>query len=322
MANNNQNRNDQPDRYNKDWKQNQNKSGQDENNDRENYEKYENTGFENEYYTGIRKGNYENRNTNEDDRNSGYDRRYDNEGRRYDDMRNVDYGSVYHGNVERREWETNQAGGGRYNRNKGMRNTGFYNSDYQNSNYEDRYGNRNYPQSNDRNWWNHNYDDDSSWPGDEDIESRRYSEERTTGIHKGKGPRGYTRSDERITEDICDRLTDDGYIDASDIEVKVEGSEVILSGTVNSREEKRRAEDLVESTSGVRQVENRIKVKPGRASTNTDQDTSGRHNQGQKIKSDFGSDYTGTADNATGIGKASGTTNEIIRDVNKTDEIR
>jgi Flp pilus assembly secretin CpaC len=49
-------------------------------------------------------------------------------------------------------------------------------------------------------------------------------------------------------------------VDASNIEVKVEGSEVILAGTVRSKDEKRRAEDVVEAISGVRNVENRIRV--------------------------------------------------------------
>ena len=42
--------------------------------------------------------------------------------------------------------------------------------------------------------------------------------------HRGRGPRGYTRSDERIREDVNDRLTDDGWLDASDIDVQVSSS--------------------------------------------------------------------------------------------------
>jgi hypothetical protein len=37
-------------------------------------------------------------------------------------------------------------------------------------------------------------------------------------------PRGYQRSDARIFEDICDKLTVDPRVDASDIEVDCEGS--------------------------------------------------------------------------------------------------
>jgi osmotically-inducible protein OsmY len=76
----------------------------------------------------------------------------------------------------------------------------------------------------------------------------------------GRGPKGYQRSDARITEDVCDRLSDDPEIDASDVEVRVENGEVTLSGTVPDRRAKRRAEDLVEDVSGVREVHNHMRI--------------------------------------------------------------
>lgn len=80
------------------------------------------------------------------------------------------------------------------------------------------------------------------------------------GGHRGKGPRGYRRSDERIQEDINDRLTEDDQLDASGIDVQVQNSEVILSGSVANKADKRRAEDIAESVPGVQQIENRIHV--------------------------------------------------------------
>ena len=85
-----------------------------------------------------------------------------------------------------------------------------------------------------------------------------------TGGHRGKGPRGYMRSDERIRDDVSDRLMDNDRLDASDIEVRVEESEVTLSGTVESRFAKRLAEDLADSVSGVRDVHNYLKVQGSR----------------------------------------------------------
>jgi hypothetical protein len=82
------------------------------------------------------------------------------------------------------------------------------------------------------------------------------------GGYRGKGPKGYRRSDERIKEDIQDRLTDDDGVDASDVEVAVKDGEVTLSGTVPSRHCKRCAEEIAENVSGVQQVLNSIKVKP------------------------------------------------------------
>jgi osmotically-inducible protein OsmY len=80
------------------------------------------------------------------------------------------------------------------------------------------------------------------------------------GLHRGKGPKNYKRSDERLREEILDRLTDDHYIDASEIEVEVKSGEITLSGVVDERNAKRRAEDLAESVSGVTHVENRLKI--------------------------------------------------------------
>lgn len=120
----------------------------------------------------------------------------------------------------------------------------------------------------DRGWWDRTRDEVTSWFGDKDAERRR----RIDNImekHRGKGPKDYHRSDDRIREDVCDRLTDDDYVDASAIEVKVEGSEVVLTGTVRSKDEKRRAEDVVEAISGVRHVENRIRVDRDNGSTGT-----------------------------------------------------
>jgi hypothetical protein len=84
--------------------------------------------------------------------------------------------------------------------------------------------------------------------------------------HRGHGPRDYVRSDERITDDIIDRLTDDDHIDASEILVMVETGVVTLTGNVPERGMKHRAEDLVADASGVRDVHNRIRVDDGSAS--------------------------------------------------------
>jgi hypothetical protein len=77
---------------------------------------------------------------------------------------------------------------------------------------------------------------------------------------RGRGPKNYRRSDDRILEEVNERLTDDHDVDASEIEVAVENGEVTLSGTVNSRHEKRMAEDVAESCHGVVDVHNRLRV--------------------------------------------------------------
>jgi osmotically-inducible protein OsmY len=89
-----------------------------------------------------------------------------------------------------------------------------------------------------------------------------FDDDARPGDHRGRGPKGYARSDERIREDVSDRLTDDPHVDASEVEVTVQDREVTLSGTVNSRFEKRHAEDIAESVSGVTHVQNNLRVEP------------------------------------------------------------
>ena len=78
--------------------------------------------------------------------------------------------------------------------------------------------------------------------------------------HRGNGPQGYQRSDERILEDVCDRLTEDRYLDAREITVSVQDGEVTLSGTVPMKRAKRRAEDCADDVSGVGHVQNNLRV--------------------------------------------------------------
>ena len=86
------------------------------------------------------------------------------------------------------------------------------------------------------------------------------------GSHRGRGPRDYVRPDDRIVDDVIDRLTDAPHIDASEILVMVENGEVTLTGNVPERLMKREAENLAAEASGVRDVHNRIRVDDGSAS--------------------------------------------------------
>lgn len=112
-----------------------------------------------------------------------------------------------------------------------------------------------------RNAWDKGSDEVASWFGNERA-ARRREWDHVRGEHAGKGPRGYSRSDERVREDVADRLTDDPWLDPSEIEVAVTGCEVTLNGTVGSRDDKRRAEDLAHAVSGVKHVQNNLRVGP------------------------------------------------------------
>lgn len=97
------------------------------------------------------------------------------------------------------------------------------------------------------------------YPGGYHYEDRRAGlpEPRS---YRGRGPRGYKRSDERIGEDIHERLTDDPMLDAGAITVEVNEGQVTLSGQVEQRWLKHHAEDLVDACSGVRGIRNDLRV--------------------------------------------------------------
>lgn len=135
---------------------------------------------------------------------------------------------------------------------------------------------RDYHSSGDRSRWDSDRgffdragDEVASWFGDEDASRRREMDAR----HRGRGPKNYTRSDERIAEDVNDRLADDAHIDASDIEVSVSSGEVTLNGTVTERFAKRHAEDIVERVSGVKHVQNNLRVSEQQTTMTTQTDT-------------------------------------------------
>ena len=98
-----------------------------------------------------------------------------------------------------------------------------------------------------------------SQPGSSGYGSESYSRSQGQSM-RGRGPRNYQRSDERIREDVCECLTVDDLLDASAIEVTVTDGEVVLSGLVFERDAKRRAEDLSEGVSGVKDVRNNLRV--------------------------------------------------------------
>lgn len=163
----------------------------------------------------------------------------------------------------------------------------------------------------DRGFWEKTKDEVSSWFGDEEAERRREFDRRMSDMeesrrgmedygqgryerssasstsHRGKGPKSYRRSDDRIREDISDRLADDHRVDASEIEIYVHDAEVTLTGTVDNREAKRRAEDIAEMVSGVQHVQNNIRVNREGAS--------GSRTASQGISSTAGTSTTGSA---------------------------
>jgi osmotically-inducible protein OsmY len=81
-----------------------------------------------------------------------------------------------------------------------------------------------------------------------------------TGGHRGRGPRNYRRSDERIREMICERLTDDPYVDASEVSIEVRDGVITLSGDVPERRMKHRVEDIASEMGRDNEIRNEIRV--------------------------------------------------------------
>ena len=105
-------------------------------------------------------------------------------------------------------------------------------------------------------------------PIDADEAAEGQPENQRTGIFNDiavklgfrKGPKNYRRTDDRIQEDICERLWADSSLDVGDVEVHVRDRVVRLEGTVRLRRMKHDIEDIAANCPGVEDVENRIRV--------------------------------------------------------------
>lgn len=184
--------------------------------------------------------NRNNRNRWDDDRNY-YDYR-DN-----DRNRNLERDSIKNKSLQQGSWNE---GGGSHEENYGLGDTSQGSANY--GHVDHGHGARYYGTGNYGGYFGGGSEND-------DYDSGR-NEDRMNGPHSGKGPKGYIRSDERIKEDIQEKLYHDSFIDATDIEVAVSDGDVTLSGTVDNKQTKRRAEDCADGVAGVKDVSNNLKT--------------------------------------------------------------
>jgi len=95
--------------------------------------------------------------------------------------------------------------------------------------------------------------------------SRRFRQARDG--QRGRGPRHADdtpapgNEDARIWNDVSACLTDDWYVDGTEITVSVDSGEVTLDGVVENRAEKRLAEDCADSVAGVVDVHNNLRIR-------------------------------------------------------------
>ncbi|HTU58608.1 MAG TPA: BON domain-containing protein, partial [Polyangiales bacterium] len=126
---------------------------------------------------------------------------------------------------------------------------------------------RDYRGSGERQWGNPRYRADNDYARDEDHESfghqlREAGQKIARSVKRAfRGPKGYKRSDDRIRDDVSDRLGENPWLDCSEVEVTVSNGEVTLTGSVNSRQEKFLLEEIADDVSGVNEVHNQVRVK-------------------------------------------------------------
>ena len=218
----------------------------------------------------------------------GYPRNFDERSRGYE--RGYGYGENYLGQGGQQrpshdswgnEGYTGRGGTGRRDwqsyGNQGMRGYGY-------SEEQQRNWNQGGPRYQTGNWGNEGlqYGPSDSRVGGREFDQRDVGYSRNYGRpqrgfgggHRGKGPSGFARSDERIKEMVCEVLTDHDDIDATHIDITVKNGEVVLAGTVEDRHQKRLAEDIVEQCAGVKDVQNQIRVGVDKKSSVKETDTS------------------------------------------------
>ncbi|HET6433079.1 BON domain-containing protein [Dyella sp.] len=127
------------------------------------------------------------------------------------------------------------------------------------------------------------------------------------GRFRGHGPKGYTRKDERICEDVCEALSQDPHLDASNIEVSVHEGVVTLTGEATSRQMKHRAENCADACSGVKDVENHLRVNRGQGGQSGASTSSGSTLPSDASRTGSGMATASGSSGSAGAGASSGT---------------
>lgn len=68
------------------------------------------------------------------------------------------------------------------------------------------------------------------------------------------------RADERISEEVYQRLAQHGQLDARSINVRVQNGEILLQGIVSSHHDKGLAEDIARAVPGAAGVDNQLRL--------------------------------------------------------------
>ena len=115
-----------------------------------------------------------------------------------------------------------------------------------------------------------------------------------------RGPKGYERSDERLKEDISERMYANEDFDVSDVSIEVANGVVTLDGNVDDRYSKYMLEEMVDSIPGVKDVDNRLRIRRGDESR-----SSGESGSSGSSMSGTGSRSSSSGSDMSGSGRSS-----------------
>ncbi|WP_354684371.1 BON domain-containing protein [Cupriavidus necator] len=82
------------------------------------------------------------------------------------------------------------------------------------------------------------------------------------GWQRRPGPKNYRRDDDRLHDEVCNRLAHEQALDVSEVSVRVQDGVVTLEGSVTDRRDKYEIEEMAERVFGVQDVINHIRVQP------------------------------------------------------------
>jgi hypothetical protein len=124
-----------------------------------------------------------------------------------------------------------------------------------------------------------------------------------------RGPKGYERSDERLKEDICERMYTSTECDTSEVSVDVKSGVVTFEGTVEDRRSKYMLEEMVDNVPGVKDVDNRLRIQRGDGSSTqgggSSPSSSGSSTYGRTGSGMSSSGTSGTSDSSSAGGRSS-----------------
>jgi hypothetical protein len=96
--------------------------------------------------------------------------------------------------------------------------------------------------------------------GEADI----FADDPAEGNYTDVAPAEYDRPDHFVAQAVREKLTQDAFLDPTDITVTVENGEVMLEGFVAQLSGRERAEECALSVEGVRSCRNNLRLAPER----------------------------------------------------------